>query len=92
MLPRGRISAHPGKVLAQEFLAPAAMTQAELARRLNISPQRLNKIIRGRRGITTYTALRLAAYFKNSPEFWMNLQTAYDLSKALQERRRRGAA
>jgi addiction module HigA family antidote len=92
MLPKNRIATHPGRILEDEFLEPLRLKQVKLARALKVSQNRLNEIVRGKRGITADTALRLAAYFKNSPEFWMNLQTAHDLSKALQERRRRGAA
>jgi addiction module HigA family antidote len=87
MLPKNRIAAHPGRILASEFLQPMNLTQAELARRLGVSQNRLNEVIRGKRGITAPTALLLAAYFGNSPEFWMNLQSAHDLSRARQELR-----
>ena len=59
---------------------------------LKISRNRLNGIIKGKRGMTAETAWLLAGYFRNSPEFWMNLQTAHDLTKARAARRRRGAA
>ena len=92
MLPKNRISAHPGEVLKEEFLLPMGISQADLARRLKVSRNRLNEIITGKRGMTAETALLLAGYFRNSPEFWMNLQTAHDLTKARAARRRRGAA
>ncbi len=92
MLPKNRISTHPGEILKQEFLLPMGISQAELARRLRISNNRLNEIVKGKRGITAETAWLLAAQFRNSPEFWMNLQTAHDLTKARATRRRRGAA
>jgi addiction module HigA family antidote len=82
MLPSRRIAAHPGRILLREFLEPSRTTQAQLARRLGISQNRINELIRGKRGVTAETALLLAAYFGNSAEFWMNLQTAHDLSKA----------
>ncbi len=84
MLPTHRISAHPGRILLREFLDPGGLTQAQLARDLGISQNRVNELIRGKRGITAETALLLSAYFGNSAEFWMNLQTAHDLSKARQ--------
>ncbi|MBZ5647946.1 MAG: HigA family addiction module antidote protein [Acidobacteriia bacterium] len=82
MAPKRRLSTHPGEVLLEEFLKPLGMTQAQLAKELGISTNRLNEIVRGKRGVTADTALRLADHFKTSAEFWMNLQTAYDLSKA----------
>ncbi len=84
MLPRNRIAAHPGRILAREFLQPMKLTQAKVARDLGVSQNRLNELIRGKRGVTAQTALLLAAYFGNSPEFWMNLQSAHDLSRARQ--------
>jgi addiction module HigA family antidote len=88
MLPRHRIATHPGQILLQEFLEPMGLTQAELARALAIPLNRVNELVRGKRGITPETALLLAGYFKNSPEFWMNLQTARDLTRAVQEMRK----
>lgn len=82
MIPSHRIAAHPGAVLLKEFLQPLKMTQVALAAGLGIPLNRVNEIVKGKRGITAETALLLAAHFKNSPEFWMNLQVAYDLSRA----------
>ena len=82
MLPLHRISTHPGQILLREFLEPLGLTQVKLAKAINIPQNRVNELIRGKRGITPETALLLAEYFKNSAEFWMNLQTAHDLSKA----------
>ena len=87
MLPSNRISAHPGRILLREFLAPSGLTQARLARDLSVSQNRINELIRGKRGMTADTALLLSAYFRNSAEFWMNLQTAHDLTKARRELR-----
>jgi antitoxin HigA-1 len=92
MLPSHRIATHPGQILLQEFLEPMDMTQAALSRALSIPLNRVNELVRGKRGITPQTALLLAGYFKNSAEFWMNLQTAYDLTRALQEMRARPVA
>ena len=89
MLPTHRIATHPGQILLQEFLEPLDLTQAELARALTIPLNRVNELVRGKRGITPETALLLAGYFKNSAEFWMNLQTAYDLTRVRQEMRHR---
>src|SRR5579872_3020547 len=69
----------PGEILLEEYLKPLGLGQLEAARRLGISLNRLNEIVRGKRGITADTALRLAKLFKTTPEFWMNLQNAYDL-------------
>ncbi len=92
MLPSHRISTHPGQILLQEFLVPLGLSQADLARGLAISLNRVNELVRGKRGLTPETALLLAGYFKNSPEFWMNLQTAHDLTKARHQLRKRHAA
>lgn len=92
MLPSHRIATHPGEILSQEFLEPLGLTQAELARALDIPANRVNELVRGKRGITPETALLLSGYFKNSPEFWMNLQSAYDLTRARLEMRRRPVA
>ncbi|MGD1023162.1 MAG: HigA family addiction module antitoxin [Candidatus Sulfotelmatobacter sp.] len=91
MLPTHRNATHPGKILLQEFLEPLGMSQAELSRALSIPVNRINELVRGKRGVTPETALLLAAYFKNSAEFWMNLQTAYDLTRTLHEMRKRPA-
>ena len=92
MLPSHRISTHPGRILLREFLEPSGITQAQLARDLGISQNRLNELIRGKRGITAETALLLSEYFRNSAEFWMHLQAAHDLTKARHELRpKRGA-
>jgi antitoxin HigA-1 len=74
----------PGQILKEEFLAEYNLSQSELARAIGISPNRFAEIIHNRRRITADTALRLGLYFGNSPEFWMNLQTRYDLKMARQ--------
>lgn len=73
---------HPGEVLREEFLTPLGMTPNALAGILRVTPARINEIVRGERGITPVTALRLARYFGGSAEFWMNLQQTYDLKVA----------
>lgn len=88
MLPEFRIATHPGQVLLGEFLEPLQLTQAEFARALRIPLNRVNELVRGKRGISPESALLFSGYFKNSPEFWMNLQTAHDLSRARQEMRK----
>jgi addiction module HigA family antidote len=83
---------HPGEVLATEFLEPLGLTQAEAARRMRMSTNRLNELVRGKRGVTAATALRLAQLLGTSPELWLNLQTSFDLWHAYRAERRRGAA
>lgn len=82
MLPKNRVATHPGEVLLEEYIRPLSLTQAALAKELEISTNRLNELVRGKRGITADTALRLAQRFNTSPEFWMNLQSAYELTQA----------
>jgi len=74
----------PGEMLKEEFLAEYSLSQSELAKGIGISPNRIAEIINNRRRITADTALRLGLFFGNSPEFWMNLQSRYDLKVALQ--------
>ena len=72
----------PGEMLRQEFLAEHRLSQNQLAKALGISPNRIAEIVANRRRITADTALRLSLYFGNSPEFWINLQTHYDVKMA----------
>src|SRR6266568_59192 len=72
----------PGEMLKEEFLASYGLSQNRLAKAVGISPNRIAEIVNNRRRITADTALRLGLYFGNSPEFWMNLQTHYDLKMA----------
>ena len=74
---------HPGKVLADE-LKDVGVSPTELARQIQVPPNRLSEIIRARRSITGDTALRLSHWFGTTPQFWMNLQSAYDLRLAAQ--------
>jgi antitoxin HigA-1 len=80
---------HPGETLKEDYLAPLDMSVNALAKALGIGAARLNEIVRGERGVTADTALRLARYFNTSPEFWLNLQTLYDLRLAQQKAGRR---
>jgi addiction module HigA family antidote len=73
---------HPGEVLKEEFLLPLKLSINRLARDLHVAPNRISHIVNGSRSITADTALRLAAFFGTSPEFWMNLQALYDLELA----------
>ncbi|MDE0144846.1 MAG: HigA family addiction module antitoxin [Nitrospira sp.] len=80
---------HPGEILRDEFLTPMDLSVYRLAKALKVSRPRLNDIVIGRRAITTDTALRLGRYFGTTPEFWINLQTRYDLDVAERTVRRR---
>ncbi len=77
-----RVSTHPGEVLREEFLIPLGISQNALALKMRVPATRVGDIVKGRRAITPETALRLARFFGNSAEFWLNLQQMYDLSKA----------
>lgn len=79
------IPTHPGEILNEEFLVPLKITQTELAKQLKIPHQRVNEIINKKRGISYSTALRLAKYFDTSVEFWINLQSHYDLYNTLEK-------
>ena len=70
---------HPGEILLEEFLNPMDISQNRLARAMAVPPRRINEIVHGKRRITADTALRLAKYFKMSPEFWLGLQMDYEL-------------
>ena len=72
----------PGEILAEEFMSPLELSQNKLARDIDVPVGRINDILKGRRAITTDTALRLGIYFGTSPEFWVNLQSRYDLKLA----------
>lgn len=76
---------HPGEILQEEFLKPLKMSQNALARAIGVPANRINEIIRGRRGITAGTDLRLARFFKLSEGYWLRLQNAYDLMEAKRE-------
>lgn len=80
MIPENRIPTHPGVVLEEEFLIPLGLTQVALAKHLEISTQRINELVRGKRGVTPETAWLLAGAFGTTPQFWLNLQTNYDLA------------
>ncbi len=80
MLPDKRTTTHPGEILLHDFLEPLEISQSEFARHLDIPIQRINELIRGKRGITPGTAWLLSKALGTSPEFWMNLQVAYELS------------
>jgi len=75
----------PGEILEEEFLKPMAITQYRLAKDIGVPPRRINEIVNGQRAITADTALRLGRYFGMAPQFWLNLQSHYDLEQ-VQER------
>ena len=77
----------PGEILLEEFLRPLEMTQAAAARALGMSTVRLNELVRGKRGVTADTALRLAQFFQTTPQFWMHMQANFDLKVAMTRRR-----
>jgi len=83
-IPTSRTPTHPGEMLLEEFLNPMSITQRELAVAIHVPYQRINDIVNGRRGVTPSSALRLAKFFGNSPDFWMNLQLRWDLYFAQQ--------
>jgi antitoxin HigA-1 len=77
-----RVTTHPGEILHEEFLRPLGMSVNALAMALRVPATRIGAIVKGERSVTADTALRLARFFDTSPEFWMNLQAMYDLTKA----------
>lgn len=81
MIPENRVPTHPGEILLEEFLVPYGLTQIAFARHIGVPVQRINEIVRGKRGITPETAWLFAQAFGTTPEFWVNLQMAYDLAR-----------
>lgn len=80
MIPQNRIATHPGVILLKEYLEPLGLTQKALATHISVPVQRVNEIVRGKRGVTPQTAWLLAKAFSTTPEFWLNLQATHDLS------------
>lgn len=83
LLPTHGRPTHPGEMLLEEFLKPAGLTQQDLARGIHVPFQRVNEIVRGRRGVTAATALRLAKFLGTSAEFWLNGQACWDMWHAM---------
>ncbi len=81
IIPENRIPTHPGEILAEEFLIPLGISQIGFARHVGVSTQRINELINGKRGVTPQTAWLLSQALDTTPEFWMNLQTVYDLAR-----------
>lgn len=73
---------HPGEILMEEFIEPFGITQHKLATSVGVPPRRINEIVHGKRAITADTALRLGRYFGMDPQFWLNLQSRYELEMA----------
>jgi addiction module HigA family antidote len=73
---------HPGEILREDFLKPLNISQYRLAKDIHVPLRRINEIVLGRRGLSADTALRLARYFKTTPQFWLNLQSHYELDTA----------
>ena len=82
MLKNGMRPVHPGEILREDYLKPLGMSANALAKALNVPAPRINDIVRERRSVTADTALRLARCFDSSPQFWLNLQAAYNLRVA----------
>jgi addiction module HigA family antidote len=80
MLPENRVSTHPGEILKEEFLDPLNITQVSFAQHIGVPLQRVNEVIRGKRGVTPETAWLFSQALGTTPQFWMNLQNAYDLT------------
>ena len=72
-------SIHPGEILIEEFLKPMGISQYRLSKDISVPPRRINEIVHGKRSISADTALRLGRFFGISPQFWLNLQTRFDL-------------
>jgi addiction module HigA family antidote len=70
---------HPGEILSEEFMKPRGITQYRVAKDIHVSPRRINEIVHGARAVSADTALRLGRYFSVAPQFWLNLQSRYDL-------------
>jgi antitoxin HigA-1 len=82
MIPENRIPTHPGVILREEFLVPLGVSQVALAAHLGVPVQRINELVRGKRGVTPQTAWLLSEALNTTPEFWSNLQAAYDLARS----------
>jgi antitoxin HigA-1 len=86
MIPENRISTHPGEVLEEEFLRPLGITMATFARHIGVSTQRINEIVHRQRAVTPEVAWLFAQALGTTPEFWLNLQSVYDLAKSQPKR------
>ncbi|MDZ8236114.1 MAG: HigA family addiction module antitoxin [Nostoc sp. ChiQUE01a] len=84
-VPKNRPPSHPGEILLKDFLEPMGISQRELADAIHVPYQRINEVVNQKRGITPSTGLRLAKFFGNSSEFWLNLQQNWELYYVLKE-------
>jgi antitoxin HigA-1 len=84
-VPKYRPPTHPGEILLKDFLEPFEISQAELAQAIHVPYQRINELVNRKRGVTPSTALRLAKFFGNSAEFWLNLQQNWELYHVFKE-------
>lgn len=80
MLPKNRIPTHPGEILLEEFLSPLGVSQKRFAEHIGVPMQRVNEIVRGKRGVSAESSWLFAGALGTTPEFWMNLQALYDLA------------
>ena len=80
MVPKNRVPNHPGEILQEEFLSPLGVTQVRLAEHIGVPVQRINEVVRGKRGITPETVWLLGQAFGTTPQFWLNLQSNYELA------------
>jgi len=80
MQPENRVPTHPGEILREEFLVPLGQTQVALAAHIGVPIQRINELVRGKRGVTPETAWLLSQALDTTPEFWLNLQGSHDLA------------
>lgn len=81
MIPKNRIPTHPGEILLEEFLVPLGVSQVDFAAHLGVPVQRVNEIVRGRRGVSPETAWLFSQALGSTPHFWLNLQATYDLAR-----------
>ncbi len=86
MIPSNRVATHPGVILLKEFIEPLGLSQKAVAAHIGVPVQRINEIIKGKRGISRDTAWLLSEAFNTTPEFWLNLQAVHDLSLHKPER------
>jgi len=84
MLPKHRVTTHPGEILLEEFLLPMQITQSGLARHVGVHPFVINELVHGKRGISTRMAMMLAQALGTTPEFWMGLQSDFEMSTLMQ--------
>ena len=87
MVPKNRVPTHPGEILLEEFLNPLGITQVQLAEHIGVPVQRVNEVVRGKRGITPETAWLLGQALGTTPQFWVNLQSNYELVMAKPRKR-----